>query len=210
MGEELRHNSHWPLRIDSAAPAVEVAVAQAVGVEVAAGLITDGVALCSSTTVGATQVAGVRGEGRVQGIGLPDVHLSAAGTVAANGSLCTPILHIGLAPHPLEVVRALRVAVAGAVLGARWVGAAPVASGVHLDEVKRAVQAAWQVGDVDVECELAILQLEELVGVLVLHQVGARADVCRVRPPRHELQFQPGVRPCDPVGARPSFSAYAV
>jgi hypothetical protein len=92
------------------------------------------------------------------------------------------VAYIGLAVDPLAVVRALRVAVAGAVLGASSVGRVLglAAVGVHLHKVQRAVQPARQLGHVDVDGELLVLQLEELVVLLVLHQEGARADVGRV------------------------------
>ena len=44
----------------------------------------------------------------------------------------------------------------------------------------RAVEAARQLRDVDVEGELGVLQLEELVRLVVVEQVRARADVLRV------------------------------
>lgn len=76
-------------------------------------------------------------------------------------------------------MRALRVAVASAVLGAslvgRVLGLATVL--VHLDEVQRAVKTAGKVRHVNVECELLVLELEQLVLVVACREVDARANV---------------------------------
>ena len=75
-------------------------------------------------TLGAAGVGGVGGGPAVR---FPDVHLGAAGSVLADAGVDVgvgrlPVLHVGLAVDPLDVVRALGVAVAGAVGGARAVG----------------------------------------------------------------------------------------
>mmetsp|Transcript_84610 Transcript_84610/g.236824 ORF Transcript_84610/g.236824 Transcript_84610/m.236824 type:complete len:215 (-) Transcript_84610:12-656(-) len=86
-------------------------------------------------------------------------------------------------------MRALRVAVSGAILGAGGVlDAVVVALLVHLDEVDRAVQATPQVTHIHIESELAVLQLEHLVRVLAVHDIQARAKVRRVVPLGHEVQ----------------------
>jgi len=76
-------------------------------------------------------------------------------------------------------VRALRIAVSSAVPRACRVGreASLAAIRVHLYEVESAVDAARETRHVDVEGELRILQLEELVCVVVFHEVRARAHV---------------------------------
>ena len=88
-------------------------------------------------------------------------------------------------------MRALGVAVARAELGTSLVAgeAAHPAVSVHLDEVERAVEAAGELGHVDVESELLVLELEHLVlGIGRVHEVHARADVRRVRAVGDELE----------------------
>ena len=84
-----------------------------------------------------------------------------------------------LSVDELDVVRTLRVAVTGTVLGTSFVvgelGHTTIL--VHLDEVDGTVQATTEVGHVNVETELLILQLEELVSAVVLEEVDTRADV---------------------------------
>lgn len=93
------------------------------------------------------------------------------------------------AADELDVVRALGVAVARAVLGASCVVAdTHVAVLGHLSKVQSAVQAAREVGDVDIERELLILEVEHLVRVVGGHQVRAGADVGRVRSVGDELE----------------------
>ena len=76
-----------------------------------------------------------------------------------------PVEQVGLAVDELEVVWALRVAVAGAILGAalvaRVLGFAAVL--VHLHEVQCAVEAARHLGHVDIEGEFSILEMEHVV-----------------------------------------------
>lgn len=79
----------------------------------------------------------------------------------------------------LQIPRALRVAVACAILGTGLVvligGQTTVR--VHGDEVQSAVETTWKVGHIHVEGELLVQQLEHLVGVLVLHQKQTRTNV---------------------------------
>ena len=81
------------------------------------------------------------------------------------GGRWVPVEQVGLAVDELEVVWALRVAVAGAVLGAplvaRVLGFAAVL--VHLHEVQRAVEAARHLGHVNIEGELSILEMEHVI-----------------------------------------------
>lgn len=108
--------------------------------------------------------------------------------------------HAYLAVDELDVARALRVAVAGTVLGTSLVGreARQAAVLVHLRQVERAVEAARQVRHVDVEGELLVQQLEHLVVRVVRHQVHTRADVRA----RHELERERVAGGRDAVRAR--------
>merc|ERR1740123_2035892 len=81
-------------------------------------------------------------------------------------------------PLKLDVVRALCVAIPRPVLGARLVVAEALpALLVHLDEVHRTIHATEEVGDVDVQCELAVLQLPHEVLVVVVQNVEPRANI---------------------------------
>lgn len=73
----------------------------------------------------------------------------------------------------------MSVAVASSVLGTSLVGreAGHATVLVHLDEVEGTVETARQVGHVNVEGELLVLELEHLVLGLGFHKVNTGADV---------------------------------
>mmetsp|Transcript_43316 Transcript_43316/g.109766 ORF Transcript_43316/g.109766 Transcript_43316/m.109766 type:complete len:243 (-) Transcript_43316:137-865(-) len=124
-------------------------------------------------------------------VGLPNVHLCTACAVMAHRRHVrgVPIQEVRLALHELDVVRALRVAIAGAVLGSGGVPLAiQIAVLVHLDEVHGAVQAAGQVADVNVHGEFTVLQLEHVVGVVAVHDVQPGAVVVSVGALCHEIE----------------------
>ena len=81
--------------------------------------------------------------------------------------------------NELDVTRALRVAVSSSVLGTSLVswelGQATV--GVHLGEVESTVQTARKVGNIDIEGELLVEDLEQLVFRVAGHEVDAGTDV---------------------------------
>ena len=127
-------------------------------------------------------LARVRGVGGGVEVGLPDVHLGAAGAVLSGSRAAvgaTPAINVGLAVDELDVLRALAVAVARAVLGAGLVAleARQAAVLVHLAKVDGAVQAAGELGHVHVHGELLIEQVKEAVLGIAGHQVHAGADV---------------------------------
>ena len=99
-------------------------------------------------------------------------------------------------------MRALRVAVARAQLGARGVAGvlALAAVLVHLHKVEGTVEAAREVGDVDVEGELFVLELEHLVVLVVLHQVRPRAHVLGVGALHDEREINGIAARLDAVG----------
>ena len=109
-----------------------------------------------------------------------------------------------LAVDELDVVRALCVAVAGTVLGAgdvAWEAGLATVS-VHLDEVEGAVETTGEVRHVDVEGELLVLQVEHLVGGVILREeVDTRPDVLRVWALGHELEAECVSTRGDTVGA---------
>ena len=95
-----------------------------------------------------------------------------------SGRLYVLISH--LAADELDVLGALRVAVTGTELSASLVSreASLATVGVHLREVECAVKAAGELGHVDREGELLVLEVERLVlGVRRVHEVDTRADV---------------------------------
>mmetsp|Transcript_88922 Transcript_88922/g.287981 ORF Transcript_88922/g.287981 Transcript_88922/m.287981 type:complete len:273 (-) Transcript_88922:453-1271(-) len=171
--QPLRHHCHRLGRVDGKvrARAEEGASGHAGRVEAAARLVADprvAFALACVSTLRACaheralDAARVHRESLVDAVCLPHVHLRAAVPLA---------LHVGLAVHELDVARALRIAVARAELGAGCVAAAPPAISLHLDKVHRSVEAAGKPRHVDVEGKLAVLQLENPVGVIAAHHV---------------------------------------
>ena len=93
---------------------------------------------------------------------------------------------------------ALGITVTSTVLGTSPVGreAGGSAVCVHLDEVERAVETAWELRHVDVEGELLVRKVEHLIlGVARVHEVHTGTDVRGVRAVRHELQRE-GVATC--------------
>ena len=86
---------------------------------------------------------------------------------------------------------ALGITVTSTVLGTSPVGreAGGSAVCVHLDEVERAVETAWELRHVDVEGELLVLELEQLVrAIVVIEEVNTGTDVRGVRAVSHEFQ----------------------
>lgn len=77
--------------------------------------------------------------------------------------------------------RALRVAISSAIPSTSRVEVICITLGVHLREVQCAVDAAWHLGDIDIECELLIQKLEMLVRVLICHEIHSwrrqRSDI---------------------------------
>ena len=84
-----------------------------------------------------------------------------------------------LAVDELDVLGALRVAVASTVLSTSLVGCVLGETTIlsHLDEVQSTVETAGEVGHVDIEGEFLVEEGEHLVVGVVLHQVDTRADV---------------------------------
>jgi len=144
--------------------------------------------------------------GSGNGVGLPDIHLWAAGTDLTRSGVGVvrggvPSLDVGLAVDELDVVGALRIAVTGSVLGTGLVVALVHATiSGHLDEVQSTVQTARQLGNIDVEGELLADKVEHLVLGVGLHQVGTGTDVVTVRALGDELQGQGIAARGDTVG----------
>lgn len=107
LGDELGDDGELGIGIDELAGAEEGFIAETEGVEVAAVFVADAiVALTFITAIGAFAAflrvhrAGVGGVGGGDGVGLPDIHLLAAGAVAA-----TTGVRVGVGLVPIEHVR---------------------------------------------------------------------------------------------------------
>lgn len=98
-----------------------------------------------------------------------------------------------LAVDELEITRTLGVAISSSVFSSSLVGGVLLQAAVcvHGDEVERTVQATRQVRQIDVKGKLIVRrELEHLIRGIVLHQIGARPNVRRVRSFGDELQLQ--------------------
>mmetsp|Transcript_22060 Transcript_22060/g.60270 ORF Transcript_22060/g.60270 Transcript_22060/m.60270 type:complete len:481 (-) Transcript_22060:116-1558(-) len=201
--QELRHDGEGlgGVNLEVRTGAVEVRVAHPVGIVVAPVLVADAVVALPLLVVAARDPvalrearprAGVRREGGGLAVRLPNIELSAAGAVVADGGhrRGVPVQEVCGTADELEVMRALRIAVASSVLGARGVApAVPVPHLVHLHKIHGAVQATGQLADIHGHAELAVLQLVHLVGGLRVHHVEPRAEVLGIFRLRHEGQL---------------------
>ena len=227
--DELRDDGHLGLGVELHARAVEVLHAHAVAVEVASILVADALVAvgavaavepCAGYETGA--LAGVRSVRGGDGVGLPDVHLRAAGAKLAVAGVGVvgrrgPALSVGLAVDPLDVVGALGVAVSckmsvaegvnglleltSSILGTSLVVSLVDATvGGHLNKVESTVQTAREVGNVNVEGELLVDEVEHLVLGVGLHEVGTGSDVAGELALGDELEGQGIARSRDTIG----------
>ena len=217
LGDELSDNLDLSSGVHSEAPAAPVVslVTQAPMVVVTAVLVTDTIValvLVVVTTLDALADirscgdARVRCVGRGTAVGLPDIHLRTANAPRSDGRVMAgiPADDVGLAVHELHVVGALRIAVARPVLcpGSIASSAASLATiCIHFHEVHRAVEAARHLSHVRRQRELAVFELEELVGVLVIQHVDSRAKVVSVLCLCHKAKLDAVINGLDSVGA---------
>lgn len=212
--DELSDDSHLLLGVELHAGAVEVLDAHAVAVEVAAVLVADAaIAVVTVTAVGASAgyetsaLARVGSVGSGDGVGLPDVHLSAAGTELAGSTVrvgvrWVPALDVGGAVDPLDVVGALGVAVSSSVLCTSLVVAlADATISSHFDEVQSSIQATGELRDINVKGELLADEVEHLVLGISLHEVSTRTDIGAVLSLGDELDAQSIVASGDTISA---------
>lgn len=164
-------------------------------VEVTTVLVTDTIeSLVTGTAVSwvlasvlAISLAWMGGESRGDLVGLPDIHLGAAGSPLTLPGIWirwrwVPSENISLTINILDILWALSITVSSSVSGTSlvlWV-LARASIGVHLNEVEGTVETAWHVGHIDVESELLILELEHFISILTVHHVGSRTDVLSV------------------------------
>merc|ERR1711871_342142 len=149
LGDELRGDLNRMARVNGEIRprSPELPLAKTVWLDVTTVLVTHAleavwavVTAISSFTAGLfLDIAGVHGVCGGNFVRLPDVDLSAASAVLSSSGIDIglgwhPILHIGLTVDPLQVVRALGIAVAHAVLGPSIAVAACTAIFLHGDE----------------------------------------------------------------------------
>lgn len=173
--DELGDNREGFGGVDGHAWSIVKMIIQAIRVEVASSFITDTIVTTRSSTAAGLTLDGadVRSVCSAEGIGFPDVHLDAAGTIHASSRARLPVEKIRLSIDEFNILRTLGVAITGSKLGACLiVGILRRTSvGRHFDEIKRAIQSTRQAGEIDVECELLILQMEHLIGRIVLQEI---------------------------------------
>mmetsp|Transcript_55838 Transcript_55838/g.115276 ORF Transcript_55838/g.115276 Transcript_55838/m.115276 type:complete len:317 (+) Transcript_55838:868-1818(+) len=187
-GQKLCHHRHRPGRVHRKVRSlpIEAGVAIAERVDVAAVLVTEPIVslatvvvstLCAFADVLAwhVDVARVGRVSRGHVVRLPNVHLCAAGAIVAQSNgiaevlrMRLPVFGVGRAADKLHVVRALRVAVPGAVLGACSVVSAAFSSVSSHLEIHGPIHATLHGGRVHIQRKLSVLELEELVSVVVL------------------------------------------
>jgi len=152
-GYKLSNHSEGQIGVDCEVGActVELFVAVPERVQIAAVFVADSVlplaaisALTLLTSVVAWGFAGMGSVGIGSFVGLPDIEFSTAAAVVALVVL--PVFGVGLSPDELDVVWALGVTVASAILGSSLVGGVFGLASVslHLDEVEGSVDATLQ------------------------------------------------------------------
>jgi len=216
VGEELSDDGELLGGVDGLSGAVEGRITHAVRVEVAAIGVADG-GVAVGGTAGSTLAARLRtSRARVGSVGsghavsLPDIHLVTAGSVVSGTSvgivgIGSPAIGVCNTVDELDVSGALGVAVSGSVLGTSLVRREPgnTTVGVHLGEVEGTVETTGKVGDIDVEGELLVENLEKLVLAVAVggQHVDTGTDVL-LRGVGHELEGECIAACSDTVGAR--------
>jgi hypothetical protein len=90
------------------------------------------------------------------------------------------VLATYLSIDELQISGTLRITVSGSILGTGLVGGVLLHTAicVHGHEVQSTIESAGQVGYVNIKSELLVTgKLEHLIGGIVVHEVGTRADV---------------------------------
>jgi len=165
------------------------------------------VATISSFASGLTATfAGVHGEGRAVFVGLPNIDLRAAGSILASSSVCVsftwlPAFHIGLAINELEVVRALSITVTHAIFGTSISILRLATISIHLHKIQSTIETTIQFGIIHSVGELLVLQLEEHVRVVGIHEVRSRSNILAVRALGHKAKGKRISRTLDTIGA---------
>lgn len=145
------------------------------------------------------------GRGPIEHVGLGSVNIVVLniGMIKRNGKArelgdCT-----NLAVNELHVVRALSIAISSSVLGTSLVGSvfSHAAISIHGREIESSVKATSEVGNIDVESKLLVLQAEHLVLGVIGHEVDSASDVL-LGTRGHELEREGVTSAVDTIGSR--------
>lgn len=131
-------------------------------------------------------VTGMHGPGCCVTVRFHDIHLCTTDTTRALWAhlqpltvrilsrMLRPALHVCTMPRDELHVRTLRITVACAEFGTGRIQVAIVASILgHFDKVQGCIRTTWDSREVNIKCEFAILQFEDLVGSVRVHEVEA-------------------------------------
>ena len=113
------------------------------------------------------------------GVGFPDVNLRATAAILARTKIeiCftgLPTLHVGFTVIELHAMRA---SVANAKFGAGVTKFSLGTIPIHLYEVQGTIEAIIEVGVIHCVCELLVLQVEVLVGIIIWHRLLGGVDI---------------------------------
>lgn len=102
-----------------------------------------------------------------------------------------------LAIDELQIARALRITVSNTILSSSLVSRVSAHSTilVHGHEVKRAIETARKVGDIHIEGELVVQEVELLVRGIGVHKIEARPNIGSILSNSDELKLE-GISAC--------------
>jgi len=192
-GQKLRHLRHRFRRVHgkSRSLAIKRLVSHPERIDVATIFVTH--ALVAFTFVSVTtfdaftsQLAGLsihtawmRSICCCHAVGFPNVHLRTASAIFAPphvvififGIRC-PINCVGFTVNEFDVVRALCIAIPSAIFGTSLVVAKALPTLlVHFDKIHSTIHTTFKVGYINVHGEFPILEVEQLVFVVIVHQI---------------------------------------
>jgi hypothetical protein len=190
-GDKLGDNSECSAGIHIHSLSKEGLVAHTERVKVATILVANSsISVVAVSTFGSTasvetiDCANVGSVGRGHRVGFPDIHLNAAGSISSSTSVGVvgggfPVKDVGLAVNKFHVVGALGIAITGSVFGTSFVASMSTHTTIsgHLGKVEGTIEAARKVGNINIECELSVLQLEELIVSVILQEVHTGTNV---------------------------------
>lgn len=180
--DKLGNHRHWLGGIKHHTWSVERLISHAERIEIATILIAYSavpvIAITTISTVAPSLTIYAAWVGSVSvrnGVGFPDIKFRAAGSVQPRSGVGVgggwgPVYNVGLSVDELDVVWALCIAIPSSIhsscLICRKLRKSTVS--VHFHKVKRTVQTARKIRDVDIDRKLSVLQLEHLIRVRVL------------------------------------------
>jgi len=214
-GQELSDDGEGLVGVKGQSGAEEGLCSCAPGVQIASVLVANAaVSVVTVSTLSsiaarlAIHGAGVRSVGGALRVGFPDVHLRATSSILSGSRIGVvgrrlPVVDVGFSIDKFHVMRALSVAISGAILRSSLVSRifAQTPIGVHGHEVERAVKTAGEPANVNVKRELLVLEIEHPIGRIVRHEIDARSDVGGVGAVGDELEGEGVSASLDAVGA---------